>query len=125
LVNGYTVTLGESCETIRADRSNTEDQGITSFSSAKRKPLPEPFVSTDDSGQHHGSSLCVPKGPSRIVTNHFDATLSQPRIKVSNLAGVPSETDVACHKAPTNQIQNSTAVNKSGTLKIIIILLSK
>jgi len=120
MVNGYRVTVDGLCETFRADRPNTEDQDSTRFSSIKKKPLPEPFVNTVDSGHHHRSSLCIPKGPAVAgcrLSNHGDATLSQPRIKVANLAGVPSEADIACHKLPVNQIHDTTAVNKSGTFK--------
>ena len=116
IVNSFTRYV--QCVTIRADRPHAIDQGNTSFSSARRKPLPEPFVSTaDDSGHHH---LCVPKGPGRTVTNHFDVTKPK-RIELANLAGVPSEIDAACQKLTLNQTC-TTAVNKSGIIIIIIII---
>jgi len=115
IVNSFTRYV--QCVTIRADRPHAIDQDNTSFSSARRKPLPEPFVSTaDDSGHHH---LCVPKGPGRTVTIHSNVTKPK-RIEVANLAGVSSETDAACQKLTLNQTR-TTADNKSGIIIIISV----
>ena len=113
IVNSPTFTSDVQCVSIRADRPSAVDQD-SSFSSIRRKLLPEPFVSTDDGDHYHGSSLCVPKGPGHRATSQSDITQSK-RIEVANLAGVPSETDVACHKLPIHQIHDTTTVNKSGT----------